>query len=329
MSAIFLTGATGFVGRHLVRALRGAGHHVRCLVRPQHRAGHERLAISEAVWGDLQDPATLTEALQRIDAVIHAASITWSRDPHNLIEVNVRGTDHLIQTCRRVGVRRLIYFSSAAVLWPPSPYSESKQQAERLIKQSDLNYTIVRPAQIYGPGDTRGISRLARLIRRSPVILIPASDSSILQPVSVEDITPFILAILFHERSYRKTYALAGASPVSFLSLVTTIERLLGLRRFRCQVPATWLERLARLQYALLRRPAFHPDRIGRLLSSSAVDISEARRDFQFSPRSLEEGLAQTFKAEGWVSQLPRVWSNSAWVRLASASNRLDDQEER
>ena len=295
---ILLTGATGFVGRHLCRALARAGHQVTSLVRSIPQADDELARHSTLVTGELRDPFSLAAALAKVDLVIHAAGVVSSR-PDLLTDVNVIGTRHLVDACRRLGVRRFIFFSSAAVLMPPSPYGQSKRSAETIVEQGGLDATILRPAQIYGEGDRKGMGKLIRLIQRSPVVPLPGNGAATLQPVSVHDVTGVLLAMLRDPRSHGKSYTLAGPTPVSYRELIDLIQRLLGTRRIVCPIPVAWLAACARWQERLFRDPAFSMDQLDRLLCSTRLHSDEATLDFGFEPRSLETGLRALLSVEG------------------------------
>ena len=160
----FVTGASGFLGHAVCAELRSRGHEVFALVR---RPGSEPEG-TEAIHGDLSDGATLTNAFERIrpGCVIHlAAEIATQRNRRKIDEVNVEGTRRLLSACASVGGMRVLFMSTAvtgdgggAVLDEESPlplqtvYGRSKQEGERLVRNSGLPSIIVRPSHVYGPG---------------------------------------------------------------------------------------------------------------------------------------------------------------------------------
>ncbi len=296
MSRVFVTGATGFVGRHLCEALAAGGHEVKSLIRPGHPATEALARVSSPVIGQLLEPPTYEAAMRGCDAVIHAAGISSAADPREFETVNTQGTAAVVDACRRSGAGRLIFFSSIAVLWPPNAYGESKRRAEALIARSGVRATILRPAQIYGPRDRSGVGRLISLVRRSPVILIPGDGRNTMQPVAVADVARFLLAILKSGQGEGQTYALAGPEPVTFIEFVRLVERLLGVRRFHLHVPLAGLRAAVRVQEACLGRAALTADQVNRMAFSTAVDCAPARA-LGFAPRPLEQRLREALAA--------------------------------
>jgi uncharacterized protein YbjT (DUF2867 family) len=183
-----VTGGTGFVGQHLLRIAREAGYPLRALTRrPQ--APEEGI-----IWvrGDLDSPESLDELLLGADAVIHIAGLI-SGSPAQFAAVNVGGTAALLAAAARVGVRRLIHISSLAAREPSlSRYGESKSQSEALVQSSGLDWTIVRPPAVFGPGD-RETLELFRMARRGFVALPPRGRFSV---IHVEDLCRLLLAVV-------------------------------------------------------------------------------------------------------------------------------------
>jgi uncharacterized protein YbjT (DUF2867 family) len=144
-----ITGGTGFVGEHLLRAAAAAGHSIRALTRTP-RAGEQGIVWIE---GALDRPQSLARLVERADAVIHIAGlISGSRTAFEA--VNVQGTAALIDAARYAGVRRFIHVSSLAAREPElSDYGWSKAESERIVAASGLDWTIVRPPAVFGPGD--------------------------------------------------------------------------------------------------------------------------------------------------------------------------------
>ncbi|HEY2745620.1 MAG TPA: NAD-dependent epimerase/dehydratase family protein, partial [Polyangia bacterium] len=171
---VLLTGATGFVGSHVARALVAAGHAVRALARPT--SSRAILAdVPELEWreGDVVDMPSLRAAARGCEAVVHAAAVVAfaPKAAARQREVNVEGTRHVVEAARAAGVRRLVHTSSIAAVgrvrdgavadeetrydWPPGlAYNESKRDSERLVRRATgLETVCVSPALVFGPGE--------------------------------------------------------------------------------------------------------------------------------------------------------------------------------
>ena len=154
--ALFLTGATGFIGRRLLPALDAERvGPVHCLVR-----GPVKLAAgAHLVTGDLLDPSSYAAALAECDTVVHLAALTGKASFKEHRRVNVKGTAALLEACREVGVKRFIHVSTIAVTYPDQDvyaYAQTKTEAEELVRVSRLDFAIVRPTIVLGPGSPLG-----------------------------------------------------------------------------------------------------------------------------------------------------------------------------
>ena len=182
MSTILVTGASGFVGGHVVPALHGAGHRVVALVRNQ-SAGQTVLARLPAAdrgevelrIGDVTVPASLAAALVDVDAVVHLVAIP--RDfsgGAEMLRVNTEGTRAVVDAMRAAGIGRLVHMGALGVVDDPSlHYASSKAKAEALVAASGLEWTVLKPSLQFGPGDgffnsSPGSSACPRVSCRSP-----------------------------------------------------------------------------------------------------------------------------------------------------------------
>lgn len=150
MSAIAITGGTGFVGTRLIALALAAGHRVRALTR---REQAERESIAW-IAGDLSDTGALAQLCEGADAVIHVAGVVNAPDRAGFARGNIEGTRNMLGAAEAAGVRRFVHVSSLAAREPGlSAYGWSKAEAERLVEEALLDTAVVRPPAIYGPGD--------------------------------------------------------------------------------------------------------------------------------------------------------------------------------
>ena len=176
-----ITGGTGFVGGHLIAAAREAGHDLRALTRGW-RPPEDGI---DWVEGALDRPQSLDKLLLDADALVHIAGLINAPDRAGFEAVNVDGTRAMIDAARRAGVRRFVHISSLAAREPElSDYGWSKARSERLVAASGLDWTIIRPPAVYGPGD-RETFELFKMARRGLALLPPKGRFSILH---VEDL---------------------------------------------------------------------------------------------------------------------------------------------
>src|SRR5690242_13818617 len=196
MSILAVTGGTGFVGGTLINLARREGHQIRALTRRPQPA-HEGVTWIEGSLG--QDDA-LAELVASADAVIHVAGVVNAPDRAGFVAGNVDGTQAIVEAAEAAGVRRFVHVSSLAAREPQlSDYGWSKAEAERVVEGSGLDWTMVRPPAIYGPGDME-MRELFRLAKRGFAFTPPAGRLSVIE---VSDLGRLLLALTQVETNQR------------------------------------------------------------------------------------------------------------------------------
>lgn len=189
LPTLAVTGGTGFVGSHLLTAARAAG----CQVRALTRGWRPSQPGIEWIEGTLDRPDSLIALCDQADAVIHIAGLINAPDRAGFEAVNVGGTAAMVDAAHAAGVRRFLHISSLAAREPElSDYGWSKARSERVVAASGLDWTIIRPPAVYGPGD-RETFELFRMAKRGLVALPPKGRFSVLH---VEDLCRLLLALL-------------------------------------------------------------------------------------------------------------------------------------
>src|SRR5215213_5801217 len=183
-----ITGGTGFVGSHLIDAALAAGHEVAALAR-RDQPPRERL---QWIAGNLEDRAALKALVEEADAVVHVAGVINAPDPAAFEQGNVAGTLAMLAAATAGGVRRFVHVSSLAAREPGlSLYGASKARTEELVQSSGLDWAIVRPPAVYGPGDKETLE-LFKMAKLGLVLLPPKGRVSL---VHVEDLARLLLAL--------------------------------------------------------------------------------------------------------------------------------------
>lgn len=290
---VLVTGATGFVGSHLVPVLVDAGYQVTCLVRPtSNTTGLESLDV-KLVAGDVTDPDVLRNAVASANAVVHLAGIAVP-DLEECERVNVGGVQALIDACREKGVRRVIANSTvSATREHLGAYGLTKRQGEELWRASGLDVTILRFSLVYGR-DERGVfGRMVQLVTAFPFVPVVGPGTYEVQPVHVDDVCQAILRCLAEPVSVGKTYALAGRGTTTFSQLVDAILLETGRRSRKIHIPVPIALLMARAMALVMPNPPLSVDNILGMNQPTDYDISAAEGDLGFDPRPLSEGIAQ------------------------------------
>jgi nucleoside-diphosphate-sugar epimerase len=250
---LFITGASGFVGRHLLQKLAGLEYEkIFCLSRSgQIPAAGGKIQV---LRGSLFDLSSYERELTSVDCVIHLAAVTGKARPSEYFRVNTEGTRFLTGLCQKWGVPRLLYVSSIAVSFPDKRryfYAQSKEQAEEVVRKSGLRFTILRPTAVLGRGSPTwaSLAKLASL----PVIPVFGAGRTLVQPIAVDDLVGFLLTVLDSDFFHGETLELGGAEAISIEALLKKISslrrhkqaRTLHLPLFLVVPLLTWLETVA------------------------------------------------------------------------------------
>ncbi len=308
MSTVFVTGANGFVGSHMVPALVDAGHRVIALVRDD-AGGAEvlrrlpaasRVAV-EIRHGDVTKPATLPAALAGADAVLHLAAIARDWDGGaSLRLVNTEGTRNLVAAATATGVTRFVHLGALAVVDDPDlHYAGSKARAMALVRESGLRWTILSPSLLFGPRDGF-FNILAGLVRMSPGILpITGKGDARFQPLAIDDLARVAIATLAGDGSIGREYPLGGPRTWTYREIVQEVLRGMGRRRLLVPMPVAVIRLVAGMAEAVHFPFPVATDQLRQLRLDNVGPLDSVRAGFGFDPRPMEGGLTHLRRKVG------------------------------
>ncbi len=284
---VLLTGARGFVGREVRRALLARGWEVVALSR--------NLRSDDAGNGVIQVAADVAEnGWQRwcggCTAAIHLVGIV-KEDPGagaTFERAHRRATERMIAACREIGIRRLVHMSAlGAREGATTPYHRSKWEAEQAVRGSGLDWTIFRPSLIFGPGD--GFTgALAPLVKRLPLFPVFGDGTYRLQPISLAEVVHCIVSSLDDPTTVKQTYELGGPEALTYDEVVRRIARALGVRRTLVHLPLGLSRALVSAIQHLPGAPITR-DQLTMLLEGSTCDTRTVVLTFDV-PRARFEG---------------------------------------
>jgi NADH dehydrogenase len=276
---VAVTGGTGFVGIHTVRALKDAGHEVVIVARgTTRRPKGERVTFVQA---DLTNTSTLADTFAGCDAVVHLVAIIQERGRQTFDRVNREGTERVVAAAKQANVGHLVHQGAlGADPDPRYPYLLSKWAAEQAVRASGVPYTALRPGLIFGPGDGF-FTLLARMMRINPVIPIAGNGRTLFQPISVGDVTRCIVLALERGPATR-VYEIGGPDQLSYEDIVRTIKAALGLHRKIVHVPVPMMMPLAFIMEKLLRHPPVTRDQLKMLGRNNITRVDSVRVGFGF-----------------------------------------------
>lgn len=229
---VLVVGATGTLGRQIVRHAIDQGHQVRCLVRSQRKAAFLKEWGAELVGGTLRDKNTIIAALEGMDAVIDAATAR-ATDSASIKQVDWDGKVNLIQAAKTAGVDRFIFFSILnAEKYPNVPLMDIKYCTEKFLASTDLNYTILKPCGFF----QNLIGEYAIPILENQTIWI-GGESSPIAYMNTQDIAKFAVRALTVKETERQSFAIAGSKAWQPSEIIKLCERMSGRTRKTANMP--------------------------------------------------------------------------------------------
>jgi uncharacterized protein YbjT (DUF2867 family) len=295
---ILVTGATGYIGRHLVNRLVSQGERPRCLVRdPEHAATILPADKVDFVHGDTTQAALLADTVQGVDTIVHTAFITadrkaLSRDYYE--ETNVHGTSNLITAAKVAGVQRVIELSGLGTKPDkPGSYMEGRYLAEKMLIDSGLDWTIIRPSVLFGK-DASFIKGLVDLLRTAPVAPLIGGGKTLFQPIYVEDVVTVIVKTLEDPtRTNKQIYTIGGPEYYSFSQIYDLLLKAMGKNRPKIYAPTPLVGIGAAVMEAVLPNPPLTRAAMSLFSYDNITDLNSIEHDFGFTPLSFKQYLQE------------------------------------
>ena len=284
---VLLIGATGFLGPPVIKKLLKMRYKVNCLVR----ASSDRsnlLDVSKSAGkkitfstGTLQSEDSIISIIKKADSIIYMVDLKHT---------------HLLQTflntVKRTGLKRVVFISSSTVLIPlESTVKNQKINSESLIKNSGLDYTILRPSMIYGYPDDINFSKMIRFIKKKGFFITFGSGNNLIQPIYIEDVADATSNVLDNKKTYGKIYNIAGKNPLKYNDMLDIIRNKLKKRFKVIKLPIKLSKFLISIYTKISKNPILTPDQIERMGIDKVYSYQKARADFDFSPVSFENGI--------------------------------------
>lgn len=287
---IVVTGASGYVGSHIVKRLAETGKPVRALVRSRQWAEKEaRLKGLSVEWveADVTRPETLGRAMQGATAVIHTVAIAIEKGGRRYEPINYQGTVNVVEAAKAAGVRRFINQSQlGADSTLPYRFLASKGKAQEYVAASGLDWTAFRPSVIWGPEDEFS-NTFARLVPLTPIIYpIVGGGQTKFQPVWVEDVVTCHVKALDDPATVGKEYELGGPEVLTLEEIERRTLKAIGARRLMLPFPLGITRMVVALMEALLPAPPVTRSLL-ELLAVSNVTTANAIGQFVADPRPL------------------------------------------
>ncbi len=299
---ILVTGGTGFLGRHVCRALVARGNLPRLLVRTgsEGRIPEDVRRACRVTQGDVTNRECLVNAAQSTGAIVHLAGIIreFPARGETFEKVHVEGTRHAVHAAKQWRIERFVHVSAlGAEAGSPSGYFDSKGRAEEIVRNSGLSWTIFRPSGIFGPGD-RFFTELARAVRRAPFLPVPGDGRFLLQPVFVGDVVKGIADCLARPDTEGRAFDVGGPERFPYIELVDRLAAAAGVRVRKVHISVSGIRRATHFLSRFEKFP-LGPEMLDVLLAGNTSDSAPYFTAFGLDPMPVSTYLGSPQAADG------------------------------
>jgi uncharacterized protein YbjT (DUF2867 family) len=288
---ILVTGATGFTGSYIVPLLLENHWDVACFVRQSSETSYLPTGKIELRYGDLDNFDSIMTAMKGMDTLVNIASLGFGH------------ASNVVHAAVNSGVKRAVFFSTTSIYTTLNPGSKTiRLEAERLVQESGIPSTIIRPTMIYGSSRDRNICKFIKFINRSPIFPVFGSGEYKLQPVYAGDLARAVVSILSTVKAIYKSYNLSGGSELTLNDLVFEISQAVGKKtRLIHLPPGPFVMFLSLMEKASIKFP-IKSEQILRFNEHKIFDHQNAAEDFGYAPRLFSEGLQIELKEMGMIN---------------------------
>jgi nucleoside-diphosphate-sugar epimerase len=319
MKTILVTGASGFVGGHVVAVLARAGYRIRCLVRKTSRLDFIKEWSPELVFGDVTSPADLEPAVEGVDGIVHAAGIVRTLTFADFMRINAEGSQNLYRAClaKNPSVRRIVHIGSLAALGPTlagrpvnegderrpvSDYGRSKLAGHRIAEahMDRLPIVLLMPPAVYGPFDKGFLSYFA-WVKRGFYPMIGGEERR-LSLIYVKDLARAVLLCLENDKAVGNEYIVEDGRPYAWAEIASAMGRPMGKSPSPLRLPVVAARAVGAVMGSIARltgKPALiSRDKLREILQPAwTCSSAKIRAELGFVPEySLERGIEETYR---------------------------------
>jgi nucleoside-diphosphate-sugar epimerase len=294
---IVITGGAGLVGHNLVHTLSGDPRYRISVIDKHERnlASLERLfPDTRTSLADLAEPGHWQAIIADADVVVILHAQISSPDPAAFVRNNIVATSHVLSAAR--GAQPFIVHVSSTVVKSVAKdhYSQSKTDQERLVRESGLEWCVLRPSLMFGWFDPKHIGWLGRFMERTPAFPIPGSGRYSRQPLYVRDFCR-VIASCINDRPQGEVFDIVGTERIDYIDIIRSVKRAKRLRTPIVHVPVPLFRLLLVAYGAITTRPPFTADQLRSLVAGDEFEGSDLRSVFGITPTPFDEAINETF----------------------------------
>ena len=291
---ILITGGAGFVGKNLIRVMKEVGFNpvdITVIDKDEVNLNFVKNLGVTAVLADLSLPGQWGDNFDHQDLVITLQAQISGPKYEDFRRNNIEATQNVIEAAKKFGVKKIIHFSSAAVLSVRQDfYATTKKAGDELVKNSRLSYVILQPSLMYGPLDNKNIGWLINFAKKCPIFPIPGNGQYPRQPIYIDDMSHLVIEFIKNFPSEDRVYSINGQQVINFREIISTVLKNMGGLRTAVYLPLPIFLFLLRI-YDILFKSPFTPDQIKSLTSGDVFPEYPWWDEFKIEMTSFDQGV--------------------------------------
>src|SRR4030065_58766 len=298
MQNIYITGANGFIGHNLVKFLADKNYEVWTLLRKGSLPSFSIKKNINIVFGDLLDKESLIKSIPENCVVINLAANPY--DPKLSYKVNVGGTKNLVEASLSKNVQHFINISSQSTkIRKKGVYAITKNESDNIVKESSLNYTILKPSLVYGPGYKGLFAKIKGTISLIPFVPIFGNGKTLFNPLHVDDLSFLIEKTINDKSSFKKMYDIGSKKKISYNKFYTLTLKYLWKNAKLMHIPIFVGVIMGRLMTKFMKTPFFYVDNVLGSTQDAGCNPKEILSQYKYNPLEIKEGMEKIFKPKG------------------------------
>jgi len=292
---IFVTGATGYVGKNVVKKLVANGIEVCCLEHKSKIKAAKESFCSRVIEADVRDKLAIAVACCGVEIIVHLVAIIRETKDASFKDINVEGVKNIVRAAKENGAKHFVHISALGVCDNPKfKYAYSKWLGEQEVINSGLNYTIIRPSLIFGPGGFGFIDRMLQAINMMPgIVAVPGGGKTKFQPIHVSDVAKCVLCVVEQPSKYTgKIIEIGGLKHLTYEYMLDVLMDTIGVKKIKLHVPIPFVYLGALVMQNLLSDPPVTTVELAQLKLDNITDLQSVEKEFGFKPIRYEDGIA-------------------------------------
>lgn len=293
---IIITGAAGTVGQNLVDVLSNKNYEIVAIDKHRYNLNliKERQPGIKCILADVSEPGKWEESLNGAYCLVSLQAQISAKERGPFVKNSVIATEIVCKACKKAKIKYIIHASSSVVISiAKDDYTDTKRKSEEIVKNSGIDYAILRPTLMFGLYDKKHLGYLSRFMEKVPVYPIPGSGKITRQPLYVTDFCKIIERCI-QRKPKNIVYNVIGKEKIYYVDIIKTIKKIKGLHTLIIHIPI-WLFRILLDTYAIFsKNPPFTSDQLKALINDDIFPVSPWWKKFNIKPTPFFQAMKET-----------------------------------